>query len=118
MPQSWLTSWDDARRHKGRARVFVFVGAWVISVTVALALRGSALGDVLVSVAFATVVALLVTLTLEPVLRQETHGPSTTLSLKSRIIGGVAGGLVLALGTRVSQKPQPASSVWDSSSSA
>jgi hypothetical protein len=49
----WLTSWDEARRYKGRARIFVFVSAWVISITVALVLLGSGLGDVLVSVAFA-----------------------------------------------------------------
>ena len=98
---TWLTTWEEARRHKWRARVALFVSYWVLSMGCALFVLGSALDGVLVSVAFATVVALLTTLTLEPVLRQETVGPASGLSGKARVIGGVAGGLVFALGTRV-----------------
>jgi hypothetical protein len=99
---SWLTpSWDEARRHKRRTRVSLFVPLWVVSISAALVLLSSALGDILVSVAFATVVALVSTLIFEPVFRQETHGPTRRPSGKSRVIGGVAAGLIFAFGTRV-----------------
>jgi hypothetical protein len=101
MAWTWLSSWDEARRHKQRTRISLFVVLWVISIIAALVLLGSALGDVLVSAAFATVVALLSTLMFEPVLRQETGGRGRKPSGTSRVIGGLAAGLVFALGTRV-----------------
>ena len=103
---NWLTpwlppSWDEARRHKRGTRVALFVSYWVLSIGCALFVLGSALNDVLVSVAFATVVALLATLAVEPLLRQEPVGWATRMSGTARAIGGVAGLLVFVLSTRV-----------------
>jgi hypothetical protein len=69
-----------------------------------LVVTGYGLAEAFICAGFATGVALVGTLAVEPVLRQNVASESRAVDWRARVVGGVAAAIVLAVGVELGQR--------------